>query len=295
MQDKIADFLRHLKTAKGYSDNTIAAYRNDLTQFMSHRRSHGTTRWEGLSKKDIVAFELHLKERNYADSTVARKVASIRSFCHYLASIGLLPQDPATDLDSPQIERRTPKTLTPEEVRALLELPASLPTAKGLRDRALLELLYATGMRVSELIALNLEHIDLTEGTIQCGCDTPSKRRIRIPRETVETLRNYVEQARPRMADPSCQEALFVNQRGNRLSRQGLWLIVKAYVKRLGLGDDVTPHTLRHTAAAHRLKRGARLKEVQQLLGHSSSSSTQVYARLARLSSNREPSTAPVN
>ena len=282
MDNRVEQFLSHLTEAKHYSDNTVSAYRNDLTQFREFLQNQDLANWPRLRQQDILAFGLDLKERGYAQSTLARKLASVRSFCHYLAKSGLLPQDPADGLNSPQVARKTPRTLTDKEVSLLLELPSRMRTPKGLRDRAILELLYATGMRASEVTALDLDDVNFSGGTVNCGERPSSQRTVSLSQHALEAIRVYVEQGREHLVTSPEQRALFVNHRGERLSRQGLWLIIKSYVKALGLGDNVTPHTLRHSAAAHKLSHGANVTEVQHLLGHANPSSTQVYVRIAR-------------
>jgi len=283
MQSYIERFLADLKNRKRYADNTIAAYRNDLHQFMDYVTQSQISDWSSMNKQDLVGFQLYLRgaHKEYAASTLARKLACVRSFCHYLASSGLLAQDPAEGLDSPHVERPTPRTLTSDEVSQLLQLPGTSQSSKGRRDRAILELLYATGMRVSELTALDVSDVNLSTGTVRCGGRT-SQRTLSLGYNATQALRDYLEQARAQMINSPEQKALFVNHRGERLSRQGLWLVIKGYVKHLGLDESITPHTLRHSAAAHRLSGGAHLAEVQRLLGHASPTSTQVYARLAR-------------
>ncbi|NPV07536.1 MAG: tyrosine-type recombinase/integrase [Anaerolineae bacterium] len=288
MQKEVEQFLRYLKERKKYSDNTIAAYRNDLTQLSEYLASRKIREWSRLSRQDIVAFGNHLRERDYAQSTIARKLASIRSFCHFLTGGGVLPQDPAQGLGSPQVARRTPRTLTDQEISALLELPGRSHTPKGRRDRAILELLYATGMRVSELTALDVADVDLDAGTVCCGNRPATRRVVALGRSAREALGSYLGEARPALLEGRREQALFVNHRGERLSRQGLWLVIKQYADQLGLKGSITPHTLRHSAAANKLRRGANLSEVQQLLGHASATSTQVYARIARSHRQRE-------
>jgi len=282
MDDRIEQFLSHLTEEKHFSENTITAYRNDLTQFMLFLGDERAAGWPHLRQQDILAFELNLKERTYAQSTLARKLASVRSFCHYLARSGLLTQDPAEGLNSPQVARKPPRTLTDKEVSLLLELPSRTPTPKGVRDRAILELLYATGMRVSEMTALDVGDVDFANGTVNCGERLASQRTVSLSQPALDALSAYVQEGRKHLLASSDQQALFVNHRGERLSRQGLWLVTKKYVRELGLGDNVTPQTMRHSAAAHRLSHGANVAEVQHLLGHTSPSSTQVYVRIAR-------------
>ncbi len=289
MEKGIERFLVYLKEKKKYSDNTISAYRSDLTQLSEYLAARHVTDWRRLTKPDIVGFWTDMKvNRRHQESTIARKLASVRSFCHYLVSSGVLPQDPSDGLDSPQVARRTPRTLSDNEVTNLIELPSRNPKPKGLRDRAILELLYATGMRVSELTSLNLEHVDLRKGTVRCGSRPNTEREVSLSASAREALADYLELGRGELVSAEKERALFLNHRGERLSRQGLWLVIKDYAGQLGLTGNITPHTLRHSAAASRLRRGANLTEVQQLLGHASPTSTQVYARIARAIQDRE-------
>lgn len=282
MDSQIEGFLVHLKNEKQYSENTLSAYRNDLTQFMQLLQKQGITSWQQLKQADIVAFGVYAKERGYAQSTLARKLASVRSFSHYLAGHSVLAKDPADGLDSPQVARKLPRTLSDQEIGELLELPSRTQSAKGLRDRSLLEMLYATGMRVSEVTALDVGDLDFVTGTVACGGRGASRRVVALSPRCLAALRAYIDRGREALLSSSDERALFVNHRGERLSRQGLWLVIKGYVKELGLDGNVTPHTLRHSAATDKLSHGANVAEVQHLLGHANPSSTQVYVRLAR-------------
>lgn len=288
MESGIEQFLKYLKKTKHYSDNTISAYQSDLAQFAEFLRARGVTSWSRLTTEHITAFWTDLRvSRSLRESTVARKLASVRSFSHHLVRVGTLQADPTETLSSPQVTRRTPRTLSDHEVSTLIQLPARNPKPKGLRDRAILELLYSTGMRVSELTALDLADVDLGTGTVTCGERSTNLRTISMSSTAREAMSAYLESGRGHMVGSETEKALFVNHRGERLSRQGLWLVIKEYADQLGLEGNVTPHTLRHSAAAHRIRRGANLSDVQRLLGHSSPTSTQVYARIARSASNR--------
>lgn len=289
MEKRIERFLDYLKESKKCSDNTISAYRSDLTQLSQYLATRQMTDWRRLTKSDIVGFWTDMRvNRQHQESTIARKLASVRSFCHYLVKAGVLAQDPSEGLDSPQVARRTPLTLSDHEVTHLIELPGRNPKPKGLRDRAILELLYSTGMRVSELTALNLSDIDMRAGTVRCGSRQATRRVVSLSGSANDALSDYLELGRAEMVQGDQESALFVNHRGERLSRQGLWLVIKDYASQLGLKENVTPHTLRHSAAAAKLRRGANLSEVQHLLGHASPTSTQVYARIARSNKDHE-------
>jgi integrase/recombinase XerD len=288
MDANIQEFLDYLIAEKGSSDNTIAAYRNDLTQFHAFVSQPGQLDeegiWEDLTRDHLINYILYLKEREYASATVARKVAATKSFCHFLLRTGVILDDPAEDLDSPRVKKQLPQTLSPEEVDRLLALPAEAGRGpKALRDTALLELLYATGMRVSEIAHLSLDDIDLTNGTVRCVGKGSKERVMPIYPKAIEAVQDYLENGRAALLgeDPD-ERTLFLNPRGEQLTRQGLWLIIKSYARELGLEDRVTPHTLRHSFATHMLDGGAGLREVQKLLGHANISTTQIYTHVSR-------------
>ncbi len=294
MEEQIHEFLEHIRSSKGYARNTVEAYRNDLTQFLSfaqNERPH-LNNWVRVDKPLLQVYLIHLKERNYTAASVARKVAVIKTFFHYLMERHLITEDPTLTLSSPKVEKRPPKVLPPDEVERLLSAPAKHGTPKGLRDCAILELLYASGLRVSELVALQEDDVDLQEHIVRCSGRGDRRRVIPIADRAVLALASYLEHSRPVMSNQGDELALFVNPRGVRLTRQGLWLIIKEYVKEAGIATPVTPHTLRHSFAVHMIERGADLQNVQRLLGHSNITTTQVYSRLAeaeRSNSSEEP------
>lgn len=285
MDAEIRAFLDYLIAERGSSDNTIAAYQNDLTQlrdFMAERlKDKG---WANLTRDHLISYILWLKEREYATATVARKVAAMKSFCSFLQRTDVLKDNPADDLDSPKVKKQLPTTLTPKEVDSLLALPAQAGTSpKALRDTALLELLYATGMRVSEVAGLTLEDLDLAAGTVRCQGKGSKERVMPLYAEATQAVAAYLAKGRPALLGRDTEErTLFLNPRGERLTRQGLWLIIKNYARQLGLEDRVTPHTLRHSFATHMLNGGAGLREVQRLLGHANISTTQVYTHVTQ-------------
>ncbi len=288
MQAKILDFLNFLDAEKGYADNTIAAYRNDLTQFLRYlQEQDGETEqlaWAGVNRDTIISYVLNLKEREYTSSTVARKVAAIKSFFHYLVADKVIFDDPTATLDSPKVKKRLPKAISREDIERLLVAPAQGASAKSQRDHALLELLYASGMRVTELVSLDVGDVNLALGSVRVrGKKMSSKERvIPITDRALESLRSYLDRGRLQlMRDPE-ERALFLNHRGQRLTRQGLWLIIKHYVDEVGISEDVTPHTLRHSFAAHKLSQGKSLQDIQKLLGHANISTTQVYQQVGQ-------------
>ncbi|HHX64951.1 MAG TPA: site-specific tyrosine recombinase XerD [Chloroflexi bacterium] len=284
MRDQIDEFLNTLRAEKGYSNNTIVAYRNDLGQFSQFVKNEiGVDSWDRVTNKDLMNYVDRLKnEHEYASATVARKVAATKSFFRHLVSRGIIKEDPSANLDSPKVRKYLPSSISEAEVERLLRAPAKHNSARGFRDSALLELLYATGMRVSELVALNVDDVNLEEGYVRCLNKTGKLRERVIPiyRRAVEALRCYLRESRPKLVRDDAEPALFLNHRGNRLTRQGLWLIIKRYVEEVGIEASVTPHTLRHSFATHLLNGGAKVREVQGLLGHANISTTQVYAQL---------------
>ena len=221
-------------------------------------------------------------EQEYASSTVARKVAAIKSFFHYLVEQAKLQDDPTATLDSPKVRKRLPKAISPGDMARLLQEPAQENTPKALRDRALLEMLYATGLRVTELVSLDVDDVNLASATVRVVRSQDKKERIvPIHERAVEPLHDYLERGRIQLLRDPEEAALFLNHRGQRLTRQGLWLIVKHYVHEVGITEEVTPHTLRHTFAAHLFDKKAELEYVQQILGHANISTTQVYTQMA--------------
>jgi integrase/recombinase XerD len=313
MHQDVERFLQVLEAERGFSVNTIFAYRNDLMQFLtflgggsadegargsSDDGGIGTVgaislmfpqvqSWDQLTDNDLTNYLLYLRSRKYASSTVARKMAAIKSFFNFLIGEGQLRGDPGARMTAPRVEKYTPRSITLAEVERLLEQPAkegdtAARKPEAARDRAMLETLYATGMRVSELVALDCEDVNLLERHMRCAGRSARERQVPLRERAVEAIDHYMFQARPLLVLRE-ENALFLNHRGNRLTRQGFWLILKSYASKADIAD-ITPHTLRHTFATHALGRGADLREVQQLLGHVSISTTQVYRRLAQRS-----------
>ena len=281
MDEQVELFLQHLAEERGLSVNTTAAYRTDLEQFGTFVRERGLVDWTTVRHDDLLAFLLFLRERRYANSTVARRTAAVKSFYAYLSSEGLVPGDPTEQIDSPKVDRYLPKSLTPTQVDELMELPLRDPTPERLRDKAMLELLYATGVRVSELVALNVKDLNMESESVRCVGKGGRERILPISGSATTALEEYLDIARAQLARGAAQktEALFLNHRGKRLTRQGFWLILKGYAEDMGLGD-LTPHMLRHSFASHMLSSGADIRSVQALLGHASLSTTQIYTQL---------------
>ncbi|HEX9924490.1 MAG TPA: tyrosine recombinase [Anaerolineae bacterium] len=291
MKDRVQGFLNFLEQEKGYAENTIAAYQNDLNQFIQYIHDEmGNEKpdsWAEVNKSMITGYIGRLKNSDsYASSTVARKVAATKSFFHFLVAKGEIKEDPTITLDSPKVKKRLPKAISPGEIDRLLHAPVGENGPKAQRDLALLELLYASGMRVTELVSLNLDDIGLEKDGGQArvkGKKTNAKERvIPISGSSVQALKYYITNGREQLVHDPNEQALFLNNRGQRLTRQGLWLIIKHYVEAVGISAQVTPHTLRHSFAAHKLSQGKSLQDIQKLLGHANISTTQVYAHLSQ-------------
>ena len=285
MKEVIDKFLNYLVVEKGFAENTKFAYQNDLHQLASFVEEEAARRgtippWAAFDRQSMLRYLLELKERRYAATTVARKVAAIKSFFGFLVAEGILRDNPTRDVPSPKVGKSLPRPISIAQARLLLEQPSKLSTPEAKRDRAMLELLYATGMRASELVALDLADIDIEGGYVRCFGKGHKERLIPIYRQAAVVLKEYLTEARPHLVRNSEEKALFLNRRGERLTRQGLWQILKGYAKSAELGTEITPHTLRHSFATHMLSGGADLRSVQELLGHANISTTQVYTHL---------------
>ncbi len=278
-------FIDDLITERGFSVNTVAAYRNDLSQFAHYLSSPPAEdqlaplgSWSGLTSEHLGRYLSYMYSRQYAASTVARKTAALKSYCHYLTSGGVLREDPSQSLAAPRVDRYVPRAISEQEVGQLLAQPrraAKTRRPDALRDLAMIETLYSSGMRVSELVALNVDDVDFDLNQVACPGKAGRRRQVPLRAQAMDAVDDYLKNGRPDLADPD-ENALFVNHRGSRLTRQGFWLILKAYAEEAKI-DNITPHTLRHSFATHALRDGAELREVQQLLGHVSISTTQVY------------------
>jgi len=284
--EEVNSFLNYLTVEKGYSEHTIAAYHNDLNGLADFTRAEAskqgsTPSWANFSRQNMLSHMLDLKERGYVATTIARKVAAARSFFGFLVAEGIIKTNPTENMSSPSVGRALPKPISISQVRLLLEQPNKLSTAEAKRDRVMLELLYASGMRISELVALNLGDVN-TEGDyyVRCFGKGHKERIIPIYEQIAMTVKKYIEETRPQLAHDKNEEALFLNARGERLTRQGFWQKLKAYAKSAGLDTQISPHTLRHSFATHMLSGGADLRSVQELLGHANISTTQVYTHL---------------
>jgi integrase/recombinase XerD len=286
MREYIDSFLKYLIVEKGFSKNTEEAYRNDLQQLESFIKEDAPKRgempsWDGFNRQNMLAYVLYLRERQLASTTLARKIAAAKSFFKFLTDEKKVPQNPTENLASLKVGRALPKPISASQASRLLDEPAKHNTPEAKRDKAMLELLYASGMRVSELVSLNLGDMDTANGYVRCFGKGSKERMIPVYPRAAKCVAEYISEARPRILQgKSDVNALFLNVRGDRLTRQGLWQILKGYAKAANIEAEVTPHTLRHSFATHMLNGGADLRTVQELLGHANISTTQVYTHV---------------
>ncbi|MBI4233004.1 MAG: site-specific tyrosine recombinase XerD [Chloroflexi bacterium] len=281
MNAQVEAFLNHLAVEKGFSPHTIAAYRHDLQQLVEFLERPGKPpAWAHVGLEELSQFILHLQDQSYAHTTLARKVAAMKSFFNFLVEEGVVASAPTEAITSPKVGRSLPRPLTEEEVLRLVEAPADDHAPESLRDRAMLELLYATGMRVSELVSLNMQDVHLAEGFVRCMGKGSKERLIPIHPQAAQAVQEYLQGGRGQITSHQEERALFLNRWGERLTRQGFWLILKGYASRAGITSPVTPHTIRHSFATHMLRHGTSLRQVQEWLGHASIATTQVYTHL---------------
>ena len=278
MENEINAFISYLHNVKKMSNNTEMSYRRDLEKVRLFLEARGITDVRKASAKDLQEYISSLEGQHFAAATVSRNIASIKAFFHYLESEGILSEGISGVLKAPKIEKKIPEILSMEEVVRLLEQPSG-NTPKEIRDKAMLELLYATGIRVSELISLQLTDVNMRAGSIICR-DRNKERIIPFGKAAKKALTKYLNGTREEMLENKKADALFVNCSGQPMSRQGFWKLIKYYAKKADIKADITPHTLRHSFAAHLVENGADLKSVQEMLGHSDISTTQIYANL---------------
>ena len=276
MEKQIKQFLEFLQNEKRVSNNTLQSYSRDIHQYESYL-SQNRINYVKVDNKVINEYLKYLQQNGKKTSTISRSLASIRSFYQYLMRVKKIKHDPTENIQSPKVEKRVPSVLTSEEVEKLLSQPKDVDL-KGTRDKAMLEVAYATGMRVTEIISLNVDDVDLDSGFISCK-SVNRQRNIPLGSISIAALREYIRDARPIMIKNDDETSLFVNVNGKRLTRQGFWKIVKYYKEQAHIEKDITPHILRHSFATHLLQNGAELKAIQTMLGHSDISSTQVYTQ----------------
>ena len=275
MERQLKYFFDFLENEKKLSDNTLQSYKRDLKQFKRYLESYGL-RFDRVKKEDIEDYIKEMSEQEKKKpASISRSIASLRSFYQFVVKKKKVKVDPTKDIKAPKVDKRVPSVLTAEEVELLLEQPKDIDL-KGIRDKAMLEFAYATGMRVTEIISLNLDDVNLDEGYVTCRSGN-KQRNIPLGKMSLEALKEYIEEARDILIKSESEQALFVNINGGRLTRQGFWKIIKYYKEQAHITKDITPHVLRHSFATHLLQNGADIKAIQAMLGHSDISSTQVY------------------
>ncbi|MBR2744394.1 MAG: site-specific tyrosine recombinase XerD [Clostridia bacterium] len=274
MDKQINNFLEFLQKDKKLTENTLQSYKRDINQFEEYINKNNLD-YAKADEATIKGYLAYLQENGKKTSTVSRNLASIRSFYQYSVRSKDIVADPTENVQSPKIEKRIPNVLSTKEVELLLEQPVDTDL-KGIRDKAMLEFAYATGMRVTEIISLNIKDVNVKEGYVICRTGT-KQRTIPLGELSVAALKNYIEESRPYLIKSDDAESLFVNINGKRLTRQGFWKIVKFYKEQAHIDKEITPGVLRHSFATHLLQNGADLKAIQTMLGHSDISSTQVY------------------
>ena len=280
MENEINAFMLYLHNIKKTSENTEMSYRRDLVKVMNYMQEQGIEDVRKITATNLNSYILYLEKNKFSAATISRNIASLKAFYHYMCKEGLVAEDVAETLHAPKIEKKMPEILSTDEVVRLLEQPSG-DTAKEIRDKAMLELLYATGIRVTELITLKLSDVNLQMGYIVCR-DNGKERVIPFGNEAKSALIRYLEGTRSAMIKDAESEYLFANCSGQPMSRQGFWKLIKYYAKKVGIVADITPHTLRHSFAAHLVENGADLRSVQEMLGHSDISTTQIYVNMNR-------------
>ena len=278
MNTYVKEYTSFMTDIRHKSLNTVESYKRDVTQYISYLDGTGVTDISSTTKTTVLSYLLYLQKEGRASSTVSRTLASLRSYYLFMMQNGVVKSNPTSNIEAPHVEKKIPKILSGEEVELLLEQPKNCDN-KGIRDKAMLELLYATGIRVSELINLDVSDVNVPMSFVRCK-GGKKERIIPMGHQAKDALENYINNVRKYMVKDENETALFVNCSGARLSRQGFWKLIKYYQHIAGIETDITPHTLRHSFAAHLLENGADLHSIQEMMGHADISSTQVYSRM---------------
>jgi integrase/recombinase XerD len=279
MKELIDSFLDYLSVERGLAKNTIIAYREDLNIYLNFMIKRGISALSKITKNDIIEFMLSEKDKGVSPTSISRRLAAIRMFHRFLARERVLKEDPTTLIDSPKLWKKVPDTLSLNEVEALISQPDPR-LRQGARDKAILETLYATGMRVSESTDLKVNNVNLDIGFLRCIGKGNKERVIPLGKKAIHSINRYLEFSRPHLLKGKTSEFLFVNRSGNKLSRQSIWKLIKQYAKEAKIKKVIKVHTLRHSFATHLLERGADLRSVQEMLGHSNISTTQIYTHI---------------
>jgi len=279
MHELIDIFLNYLSVERGLSQNTMISYREDLNRYMDYLSRRHIDALSKTTKNDIVNFMLDQKDRGLSANSVARRLAAIKVFYRFLVRERILKVDSTSLIDSPKLWKKIPDALSLNEVDALLVQP-DIRSTQGIRDRAILETMYATGMRVSEVVNLKLDNINLEVGFLRCIGKGNKERVIPLGKKAIVSIQRYLAVARPKLLHKKTSDYLFVSRFAKRISRQSIWKLVKKYAKLARIKKALKPHTLRHSFATHLLERGADLRSVQEMLGHSNISTTQIYTHI---------------
>ncbi len=281
MQKQLESYSNYLAVEKGLAKNTLESYRRDLRKFIAFMHKRDIKKPKDVDREALNDFVASLKKEGFATSTITRSIASIRSFFYFLLQEGIIENNPALDLESPKIEKKLPRVLTTGEVDKLLSQPQK-SQQNGLRDKAMLELLYASGIRVSELVSLDITDFDPHVGFLRCRGKGMKERIVPIGSLAINHVSEYLDNSRAKLLKKNGEPALFVNHHGSRMTRQGFWKILKKHAQKSNINIDITPHTIRHSFATHLLENGADLRSVQEMLGHSDISTTQIYTQVTR-------------
>ncbi len=279
MDALLEQFLDHISLERGLSPNTREAYSSDLASFLEFLRSRGLTTLNQANRKHILDFLMHCKGKGQATTTLSRRLVAIRVFLRYLQQEGLLAANVTDSMDSPKLWKILPETLSPKDVERLLDGPRTKGT-HGLRDRAILETLYGTGLRVSELANLTLDDLHFDTGYVRCMGKGSKERLVPIGHAATDAVRRYISEARPTLAKVPTERRLFLTRRGARFTREGLWKLIRNHARDAAIGKRVTPHTLRHSFATHLLANDAPLRVIQEMLGHADIATTQIYTHV---------------
>lgn len=281
MQETLTDFFHYLKVERGLSDNTLQSYRRDLSQYsLFLKKTHHLEQWEAVNRSHILQFLYDLNDKNKSSATISRALSSIRLFHQFMVREDYTTTDASLHIDSPKKERKLPKVLSAEEVEKLLALEQD--GSLGKRNRAMLEMLYATGLRVSELLSLKISDMHLTMGFVRCVGKGQKERIVPLGKMAKTAVEEYLENGRQELVKRKKNDYLFVNHHGEAMTRQGFWKVLKAIALQAGIEKEITPHTLRHSFATHLLENGADLRAVQEMLGHADISTTQIYTHVTK-------------
>jgi len=279
MQEPIELFLNYLSVERGLSLNTLLSYKEDLYIYQKYLKKNGKDSLLQVRREDIQNFMLAQKEKNLSSNSISRRLSAIKAFYRFLLRERIISYDPTETMQSPKLWKKVPLTLNVEEIERMIAQP-NIRTKTGIRDRAILDTLYATGMRVSELVNLKLEQVNLEMGFLRCIGKGNKERIVPLGRYACAAITRYLEKARPLLLGKKESNFLFLNRCGRKISRQGLWKIIKKYARQAGIKKPVRPHIIRHSFATHLLEKGADLRSVQEMLGHADISTTQIYTHV---------------